>query len=245
MQDSRRDRPASQETPQRPRDAATLIIIDQQQGSPRILFGKRRMDQKFMPGKYVFPGGRVDSTDMRIKVAQGLAATEVSKLGQRVKGQPSVSRLHAYALAAIRETFEETGLLIGTRSDMRSTSRSPVWQAYFQQGVVPTLGGITFIARAITPPGRPRRYDTRFFCIDAAGIADRIDKLDGELTELHWLTFDEAKGFDLPTIQVSILEDLADRLRAGPVAPSDHPVPFYHMRGGVYRRDLLTADPAS
>ena len=227
----------------RPRDAATLIILDTAKGTPRILFGKRRMDQKFMPGKYVFPGGRVDPADLRVKTADQLAGTEANKLLRDIKGRASERRVNAIALAAVRETYEETGLLLGTRTDTPVKSTIPMWQKFFAHGVVPRLSSMMFLARAITPPGKPRRYDTRFFCVAADEIALKTAENDGELTETHWLTLDEAKTFDLPTIQRAILEDLTDRLRQeGHLGPSRHPVPFYHMKNGTFRRDLLTAD---
>ena len=225
----------------RPRDAATLIILDTSKGPTRILFGKRRMDQKFMPGKYVFPGGRVDPTDLRVKTEETLAATEIQKLLRDLKGRSSERRVNAFALAAIRETFEETGLLLGAKTANPGTSSTPIWQKFYDHGVAPRLSSITFLARAITPPGKPRRYDTRFFCVRAEDIAHKTQDSDGELTETHWLTLDEAKTFDLPTIQRAILEDLSDRLKIeGHLGPSAHPVPFYHMRNGTFRRDLLT-----
>ena len=227
----------------RPRDAATLIILDTSNGPTRILFGKRRMDQKFMPGKYVFPGGRVDPTDLRVKTDETLAPTEVQKLMRDLKGRPSERRVNAFALAAIRETYEETGLLLGTKTPTPGSSSVPIWQKFLSLGVAPRLSSITFLARAITPPGKPRRYDTRFFCVRAEDIALKTSDSDGELTETHWLTLDEAKTFDLPTIQRAILEDLSDRLRIeGHLGPSAHPVPFYHMKNGTFRRDLLTVD---
>ena len=240
-------RPAKSAAALRPQDAATLIILDTAKGVPRILFGKRRMDQKFMPGKYVFPGGRIDPADLRVKTQDQLTETEVQKLLQDIKGRPTseatgIRRVHAIALAAIRETYEETGLLLGVKTDKPAVSSIPAWQKFFAHGVVPQLAPMAFLARAITPPGKPRRYDTRFFCVDAGEIALKTTDQDGELTETHWLTLEEAKTFDLPTIQRAILDDLTDRLRQeGHLGPSRHPVPFYHMKNGTFRRDLLTA----
>jgi 8-oxo-dGTP pyrophosphatase MutT (NUDIX family) len=226
----------------RPRDAATLIILDTSQGATRILFGKRRMDQKFMPGKYVFPGGRVDAADLRVKTQCSLAETESQKLLRDIKGRPGLRRVNAIALAAVRETYEETGLLLGAKTETPAKTTIAMWQKFMAHGVVPRLSAMTFLARAITPPGKPRRYDTRFFCVAASEIALKTSEQDGELTETHWLTLDEAKTFDLPTIQRAILEDLSDRLRIeGHLGPSAHPVSFYHMKNGTFRRDLLTS----
>lgn len=240
---SKPDKPARIDPKLRPRDASTLIILDTSGGEPRILFGKRRMDQVFQPGKYVFPGGRVDPSDLRVKVPDSLAQTEVRKLLRELKGRPSERRVNAFALAAIRETYEETGLLLGMTTPDPGASKIAIWNKFLSRGVAPRLASMTFLARAITPPGKPRRYDTRFFCVRAEEIALRTSDSDGELTETHWLTLDEAKTFDLPTIQRAILEDLSDRLKQeGHLGPSAHPVPFYHMKNGTFRRDLLTVD---
>ena len=96
----------------RPRDAATLIIIDNSGDAPRVLMGKRHPGHKFMPGKYVFPGGRVEPEDRRMATAGALDPHVEAKLNVRVP-RPSPAFARAIALAAIRETFEETGVVIG------------------------------------------------------------------------------------------------------------------------------------
>ena len=99
--------PAASKSPAlRPRDAATLILVDNSQGLPRVLLGKRRMDMKFMPGKYVFPGGRVDRPDRTVESTDDLAESEISKLLVDMKGGPNPARARALALAAVRETYE-------------------------------------------------------------------------------------------------------------------------------------------
>ena len=97
----------------RPRDAATLIIVDSTSGEPRVLLGRRRLDMAFMPGRYVFPGGRVDAADRQVAIADDLGPGELKKLMVAMKGTPSEARARALALAAVRETFEEAGLIIG------------------------------------------------------------------------------------------------------------------------------------
>src|SRR6202035_5410908 len=94
--------------------AATLILIDRTQGEPRVLMGKRHAGHAFMPGKFVFPGGRIEPSDRRMRVAGALPALVEQKLLLRV-ARPSSGQARALALAAIRETFEETGLLVGTK----------------------------------------------------------------------------------------------------------------------------------
>src|SRR5262245_62070767 len=89
----------------RPRDAATLIIVDDTSGEPRVLLGRRRPDMVFMPGRYVFPGGRVDRTDRQMEFSSDLKQDELRKLLVGMKGTPSEARARALGLAAVRETF--------------------------------------------------------------------------------------------------------------------------------------------
>jgi 8-oxo-dGTP pyrophosphatase MutT (NUDIX family) len=225
----------------RPRDAATLILVDRSAGQPKILFGKRRPDMKFMPGKYVFPGGRVDRADRNTKSADELSIRESAKLLVDMKGGTSPSRARALALAAVRETYEEAGLIIGSPHGGGVAPADASWRRFFEQGFMPSLSPLTFFARAITPPGRPRRFDTRFFCADASAIAFRGPPLEDELSDLVWMGIEEARSLDLPPITRVILEDLGDRMRAGPLGTSDAPVPYYFHKSGTFRRQLIEA----
>lgn len=230
----------------RPRDASTLVIVDQVMGVPRVLMGRRHLDQVFMPGKYVFPGGRVDAEDRTVESADALEPTEAAKLLLDMKGNPSQARARALAMAAIRETFEEAGLVIGSPADPPSKPlENPSWREFFACGYRPKIGSLAMFARAITPPGRPRRYDTRFFCISADEISHEVDNSDGELSGLHWLTIEEARSLDLPSITRVILEDLTDFLKAGGTKPGRTPVPYYHHKNGTFRRELLSVASAS
>jgi 8-oxo-dGTP pyrophosphatase MutT (NUDIX family) len=223
----------------RPRDAATLIIVDNTSGESRVLMGKRRMEQVFMPGKYVFPGGRADKGDKAVASADELHELEIAKLLLDMKGTPSAARARGLALAALRETFEEAGLLIGAPVAPTPETTAEGWAAFIGHGFLPKLADLTYFARAITPPGRPRRYDTRFFCVSAEAISHRIDTNDGELSGLHWLTIEETRGIDLAPITRVVLEDLTDRLKHGAALKADAPVPYYHFKNGSFRRELL------
>lgn len=225
----------------RPRDAATLIMVDRTGPQPRVLLGKRRMDMKFMPGKYVFPGGRVDRADRTVEASDDLGQAELQKLMFDMKGGPNPGRARALALAAVRETYEEAGLIIGAPANGRKLPADASWRRFFEQGFAPSLASLTFIARAITPPGRPRRFDTRFFCVDAAAIAFRGAPPEDELSDLVWMPLEEARQLDLPPITRVILEDLGDRLRLGPVTGSGAPVPYYYNRHGTFKREIITA----
>ncbi len=224
----------------RPRDAATLILVDRTTALPRVLLGKRRMDMKFMPGKYVFPGGRVDRADRAVASADELAQHELDKLLFDMKGSASLTKARALALAAIRETYEEAGIILGAPLSGQTPPADASWRRFFEQGFVPRLSPLTFFARAITPPGRPRRFDTRFFCAEASMISFRGTPPDDELSDLVWMAIEEARSLDLPPITRVILEDLGDRLKVGPLGAADAPVPYYFHKSGTFRRQLIT-----
>ena len=223
----------------RPRDAATLIVIDRSGPAHKVLMGRRHDGHKFMPGKFVFPGGRVEPYDSRMPAAGEMPPATVTRLLDK-SGRMSPTRARAIALAAIRETCEETGLLIGRRADAAPSVPDPAWQPFAKGGVVPDLETVHFIARAITPPGRPRRFDTRFFAADASGIIERTDGVigpDSELTELVWVPLVDARALDLPAITHMVLDDLDIRVRDG--FGRELPVPFYRQERGRFVRTLL------
>jgi 8-oxo-dGTP pyrophosphatase MutT (NUDIX family) len=223
----------------RPKDAATLILVDRSGSVPKVLLGKRHARHKFMPGRYVFPGGRVDPVDRRMPVVRPLDPEAQAQLMKRLQ-RPSAAKAQAFALAAIRETFEETGLLLGTRGDAVERVPPGPWTAFAQAQVLPDLASLRFIGRAITPPGRPRRFDARFFTVDADAIAHRIEGVTGpnaELTELVWMSLTEAKELDMPAVTCVMLEELDARIADG--FGHHLPVPFYSMPHGRFRRELL------
>lgn len=222
--------------PKRPRDAATLILLDRKGGNVRVLMGRRHMRHAFMPGKFVFPGGRTDPADSRIPVATGLHPEVESKLAG---GRTSIARARAIALSAVRETYEEAGLLIG-RPGAFATPKVD-WHGFVEHGVAPSLEGLRFIARAITPPGRVRRFDTRFLAAFRDDVA--VELAEGgptdELEEIVWLPLDKAAEADIPAITRTILEDMQARLRDDPELSPASPVPFYYMRHNKFCRDIL------
>ena len=223
----------------RPKDAATLILVDRTGPQPKVLLGKRHMRHKFMPGRYVFPGGRVDVTDRRMPVARPLDPAAQAQLMKRLQ-RPSAAKAQAFALAAIRETFEETGLLLGARNEGAVKTPPGPWTAFVAAGFLPDLGTIRFIGRAITPPGRNRRFDARFFTMDASAIAHRIEGItgpDAELTELVWMTLAEAKELDMPAVTGVMMEELDARIADG--FGHDLPVPFYQHPRGKFVRETL------
>jgi 8-oxo-dGTP pyrophosphatase MutT (NUDIX family) len=223
----------------RPRDAATLILIDDRGPVPKALLGKRHHSHKFMPGKYVFPGGGVEPADRRMPTARPLDHHAEERLMRAVE-RPSPDQARALALAAIRETYEETGFLLGAPASDTAAAPSGAWAAFARAQILPDLATIHFVARAITPPRRPKRFDTRFFAADAGAIAHRVEGMigpDAELVELVWMPIAQARRVDVPAITAVVLEELEARIAAG--LRHDLPVPFYRMRHRRFVRELL------
>jgi len=196
----------------RPRDAATLILV---RDGREVMMGQRSKGHVFMPDKWVFPGGRVDPGDARAKAATELtAATEaLLQAGSNVRRPP-----RAFALAAVRETQEEAGLALGGPAG-------------------PELDKLNFVARAITPPYRPRRFDARFFMADAEAVGAHADPIPGEeLLHTRWFSLDEAMGLDLPSITRFVLKEVRARLAGEAVAP-----PFLRWSRGSHTLERLTS----
>jgi 8-oxo-dGTP pyrophosphatase MutT (NUDIX family) len=222
-----------------PRDAATLMLIDRSASTPKVLLGRRHANHKFMPGKFVFPGGRIEPLDRLMPAVSELHPDAQKKLMERV-AMPSVEFARAFALAAVRETAEETGLLLGVKRDQPPAVPGEIWTEFAKARVHPDLGQIHFIARAVTPPRRPRRFDTRFLTADASAIAHTIAGVvgpDSELVELTWVPIEEAAHLDMPTISGIVLEELLARVEAG--MGQELPVPFYFMIEQQFFRELL------
>lgn len=221
---------------QRPRNAATLILIDRTGAVPQVLLGRRHPGHKFLPDKFVFPGGRAEPLDRRMPILRPLDERVARRLMDHCV-RPSAIKANALALAAIRETAEETGLILGKKQSEPVATPGGAWAPFAEAGVLPDLGGLQFIARAITPPRRPKRFDTRFFVADASEIAHRIEGVVGphtELVELVWMPIAEAVRLDLTAITHVVLNELEARTAAG--LTHDPPVPFYKMIHGHFRR---------
>src|SRR6267154_207543 len=224
----------------RPKDAATLILVDRTAATPKVLVGKRHDKVVFMPGKFVFPGGRVDKSDNRVPVAAAISKELEANL---TKGSPKTppSRAKSLAIAAIREACEETGLCLGRKRDGAAPKLDGVWKPFSDAGLLPDPSGLFLIARAITPPGRVRRFDTRFFTADASTIAHRVEGVihaEAELVELVWVELGSKPLADLHPMTRNVLGELDKRLATGPLS-HDAPVPVFHFYGGKRQKDVL------
>lgn len=222
-----------------PKDAATLIIIDRSASEPKVLLGRRHTRHKFMPGKFVFPGGRLDASDHVMPVAKPLHPAVERMLSAQLQ-PPMKGFARALALAAIRETFEETGLVIGARGPVAGAVPAGPWAKFVETGFYPDPSMLQFIARAITPPGFPHRFDARFLCVDLSAVAHRLPDVihaEAELTELTLLPMAAAHNLNLPVITGLVLNELETRLQAG-FGP-ELPVAFYCHRDDDFTRELI------
>ncbi|MEP1576501.1 NUDIX hydrolase [Roseibium album] len=227
----------------RPKDAATLLVLDRDSGGTvRLLMGRRHMRHTFMPGKFVFPGGRVDPSDSRITNVIPYHPDVEARLSKGLKNGKSVARVRAFALAAIRETYEEAGLFVGRKTPGSELRLGTGFEAFKERGIQPDLGGLRMVARAITPPQRPRRFDTRFLAVWSDAIADQLPEgtgPSGELEDCAWLTLDEAREKELPLITTKILADLEERLSRDPDLSPATEIPYYFFRKGSFVREVI------
>lgn len=212
------------------RDAATVVVLDRHAAAgPSVLMGQRGAAAVFMPSKYVFPGGAVDAADAAARLGAGLAPETAARLAAEPR-PGAASDPHALAAAALRELAEETGLLTG-----HPGAAPEGWDHYAGAGLAPDASALIYLFRAITPPGRPRRFDARFLLLDAEHLhGDRHDFAGAcdELSHLHWVPLAEARALDLPFITEVVLAELAGviaRAGGGPLRAPES-VPFFDNR---------------
>ena len=215
------------------RDAATVILTRSGTEGPEVLMGQRGATAAFMPNKFVFPGGAVDAGDSAVPLARPIPFGCARRLAEGA----GAALAHALTAAAVRELWEETGLPMGTERAW-PTPPDPDWRDFAATGLMPTAAGLTYIFRAITPTGRPRRFDARFFLADATTIPADLDdfsRASDELSLLQWIPLTRARHFDLPFITEVVLAEVAGALDRGGMPDG---VPFFDNSGpeSVFRR---------
>lgn len=204
------------------RDAATIILVRDVADTPRILMGQRGARAAFMPNRFVFPGGAMDPGDATVPLAAPVPDPCLSRLDTDCT--PGLGP--GLAAAAIRELWEETGLMLGTPGDW-PVAVPDDWRGFAATGHLPDPRALSFVFRAITPPGRPRRFDARFFVADAAHLINDPDDFSGacdELSHLQWIALDRVRDFHLPFITEVVLAEVAACLPD--LGPPDS-VPFF------------------
>ena len=194
------------------RDAATIIAVkDRLSDDPQVLMGQRGAKAAFMPNKFVFPGGAVDREDAQIPLAAPVEET----CRARLEEDAPAGIHHALAVAAIRELWEETGLILGQPGTW-SGEIPEDWAGFAATGHLPSAEGLQFVFRALTPPGRPRRFNARFFLADAEriiGDPEDFSRASDELSHLQWIPLSRVRSFDLPFITEVVLAEVTGRIR--------------------------------
>lgn len=218
--------------PVTPRPAATIVLLRDGDGGPEALLLRRSRSAGFVPGAYVFPGGRVDSHDAGAEVVERLDGVDAAAAATRLQLPDGDPPALAYYLAALREAFEETGILVGHHSDGSAPrtaaedaevdairddlmeDRCSFAEALDRMGCRLDGGAVEYLAHWITPEPEPRRYDTRFLAAKVRHGAHAIVD-PREMTDAVWLTpaaalARQAEGL-LPMVFPTIrtLEDLA------------------------------------
>lgn len=213
----------------KPRDAATLFIIRRDGPKPRVLMGKRHGGHDFMPNLWVFPGGRVDKTDFNAPFATDLRPEVAAKFETHIP----LRKARALGLAAIRETFEEAGLMLGKAIEPRPAAGP--WRDFLAHGASPDLGALSIVYRAVTPPTLAKRYDTWFLMADAEHLISLDRQPDcGELEEIAWFEFEAALELKLPMVTRSVIAEVIARLEK-----PDRPIPYMRFRMGPVKARVL------
>lgn len=216
----------------RPVDAASILLLDRSGERVRVLVGRRSSKHVFMPNVYVFPGGRRDASDRLVPVSNPLNPLACERMALRTGTRCSDSRLRALGVAALRELYEEAGIPVGVPLEGVQHSELP-----FR----PDLSKLRFLARAITPAGMVRRFDTRFFTLftDEAGIDPAGAKDSHELEDLRWVDIFDHRGIEMPDITVLILEELQKSIQEDNSLPFGRSAPLYYTQRGRFLRDIL------
>lgn len=193
----------------RPRDAAGLVLLRQRDGHLQVLLGRRHGKARFMPGVFVTPGGCLDRSDAGASGFPEMLPSPPS--ADRMLDSDTARRLPVFARCALRETLEETGLLIGPNAPEACTekrtdgSQAPAWRCYSRSGKRPAFEALHVFARAITPASSPIRFHTRFFLAMTNDIAE-AGPGDGELEAVDWISWSALDSLPMPSITRSILD---------------------------------------
>lgn len=200
------------EAPVKPRDAGSLIVWRPGAEGPEVLMGRRSRRAAFVPDFFVFPGGRLDPADRLVRPATPLDPAASKRMG--VRGDAALAE--ALALAAVRETFEETGLLLAEIGDIGPADH-PEWSHWKARDLAPGLHRLRYFGRAITGPSSPIRFHARFFVARDSELQGEIGG-SGELSELGFYSATEVLAH-MPVVDVTefmlnrLIAYAADRLR--------------------------------
>ena len=191
--------------------------------------GRRPGESRFMPNRWVFPGGALESTDARARPASPLdpSLTPLLAVGGRAR------RARALAMAAVRETFEETGLMLAEQGDVGEPG-GKTWAELRTLGLAPALRCLAYVGRAITPVPYPIRFHARFFVADASYVQGSLAE-DRELEDLRWVALREAGRLDMADVQAFMLAHAEKSLERRHDPPGAKPL-FTQRAGARYVR---------
>lgn len=214
--------------PVRPVDAAGLILLRGSRDAPEILLGRRHAKTAFLPDIYVVPGGRVDAEDLAPSgFAEAMHPAVAGDLAIGCRTPPI-----AFLRAALRETHEETGLLVGQPGAAPGSAAGAAWSAYAAAGWAPDFAGLDFVLRAITPKDSPRRYNTRFFLGDGSRVTGSLTG-NGELLDLAWRPSGALDGLNIVDVTWELIRAALRRWRDRVPIGADRPKLL------IYRNDIL------
>lgn len=219
----------------RPKIAATVVLTIGDRQNPKILMGQRSSRHDFMPSVYVFPGGRVDRIDSFAPYAGDLSARTERILEAAV----SPRKARAITLCCIRETYEETGLMIGAeaKSQVRNM-KNPTYDLFRKSGRLPDISEMEVFGRAITPPHRHKRFDAWFFHRHLGDVAPPDVNDSRELQNVGWFTFDAIETLELQRATTMMVEVFKNYVRR----PEPEPKIFFsRARHGVFRQESFPA----
>ena len=211
----------SDRLPMRPRDSASLLLADLSGAAPRFLMGRRAGGHVFMAHARVFPGGRLERGDGEAHMPARPHRADLARLADELGPGAGDRRAAAFAGCALRETREETGLALPP--ELFATP-------------------LRYIARAITPPGQARRYDTRFFLAIVDPQRARFGDADGELSDIGWYGAERADDGALHPITNAVMRIALARLDGDRRLDTHPPVPCYRVRDGRRTVEFAASD---
>ncbi len=217
-----------------PRDAASLVLLRDGARGLEVLMGKRPDSSRFMPGVYVFPGGGVEEDDFSLETDFPLPDHVVERMARQSEEQMA----RALAWAAVRETWEETGILLGAPGPAPNPGNCETLTAYAEAGLAPDLTGIDYLMRAVTPPYLPIRFNTRFFIVDAGQAQGRLEPRP-ELEHVRWHRIEEAVDLHIINVTGIVLETALQYWRERPKPDASRPSPMFtqYTPGEIVLRD--------
>lgn len=222
-----------------PKASASLVIIDIRNRQPYALMGRRHDNHAFLPGIFVFPGGGVERCDYVSEIEYPLIPEDINRLVHE-KSHFTIRHAHALSLCAIRETMEETGLMVAKASKNVNIFLKKAWSPFLLKDGIPAPCQLRYFARAITPTGFIRRYDTRFFLTSRSSITN-INAMtpSKELDDLLWINLLDPPEIALIDITRCILRDAIQCVKLDQSLKQPMPVTSYYNRHGKPIRKVL------